>query len=76
LHIGYLINASSTGSNIKLKLYDPSIDAIEEISCDSYKPYFFLPHPLSKQDQEIVRSLGGEIEVVKKLTCIQMSLEN
>jgi len=66
LDVWYLIDAASAGSTIKLRFYDPSTDSMKEIVDSSYKPYFFLPYPLSKQDEEAIRSLYGEVEVVKK----------
>ncbi len=65
--VWYLVDATNAGSTIKLRFYDPSTDSIKEISNTSYKPYFFVPYPLSKPDEEIVRSLYGEVEVVKKI---------
>jgi len=66
LGVWYLIDAASAGSVIKLRFYDPSNDSIKEITDTSYKPFFFLPYPLSKADEETVRNFYGEVEVVKK----------
>ena len=66
MDVWYLVDATNAGSTIKLRFYDPSTDSIKEITDTSYKQYFFIPYPLSKQDEETVRSLYGEVEVVKK----------
>jgi DNA polymerase I len=67
LDVWYLVDATSAGNTIKLRFYDPSTDSLKEITDASYKPYFFLPYPLTKQDEETVRSLYGEVEVIKKI---------
>jgi len=67
LDVWYLIDATCIGSMMKLRFYDASTDLMKEITDNSYKPYFFLPYPLSKQDEEAVRRLYGEVEVVKKI---------
>jgi DNA polymerase elongation subunit (family B) len=67
LETWYLIDATSAGNTIKLRFYDPSTDSIKEITDTSYKPYFFLPYPLSERDEEAVHSLYGEVEVAKKI---------
>jgi len=63
----YLIGAETEGSTVKLKFFDPSVGTIEEFRDNTYKPYFFIPYPLSKRDEETVRSLYGEVEVVRKI---------
>jgi len=63
----YLIGADTEGTTVKLKFFDPSLGKIEEFRDSTYKPYFFIPYPLSKGDEEAVRSLYGEAEVVKKI---------
>jgi len=54
------------GNTVKLRFYDPSVDQVQEFRDSVYKPYFFIPHPLSQKDSEAVRSLYGEVEVAKK----------
>jgi len=63
----YLIDAETEGSSVKLKFFDPSANTLKEFRDNTYKPYFFIPYPLSKRDEESVRSLYGEVEVVKKI---------
>ncbi len=62
----YLLDAESEGRIIVLKFYNAPTDEIVEKRYVDYKPYFFLPNPLSEADQEKVRSLYGDIEVVEK----------
>ncbi len=64
---GYLIDAEAEGSVIKLKFIDPSSNELRELRDSDYKPYFFLPHPLSPKDQENLQSLAGEAEIIKKI---------
>jgi len=66
LDVWYLIGAETEGSTVKLKFFDPSAGTLEEFRDSTYKPYFFLPYPLSKHDEEEIRRLYGEVEVVKK----------
>ncbi|MFQ6074019.1 MAG: DNA polymerase domain-containing protein, partial [Candidatus Bathyarchaeia archaeon] len=46
--------------------YDSSKNELVEFRDNTHKPYLLIPYPLSKRDEETVRSLQGEIEVVKK----------
>ena len=67
MSLWYLLDASTEGgTTIKLKFYDPSDDAVKEFKDTNYQPYFFVPYPLNKQDEEAIRSLYGEIEITKK----------
>jgi hypothetical protein len=67
LEIWYLIDAVSEGSVVKLRFLDPVSNQLKEFRYSAYKPYFFLPYPLSPVDQENVHSLHGEVESVKKI---------
>ena len=62
----YLLDAQAEGSTVSLKFFNPATNELKEIKDNSCKPYFFLPHPLSPTDQENVRSLNAETEIVKK----------
>lgn len=62
----YLLEAKTEGRIIILRFYHAQAKETLEIRDSDYKPYFFLPHPLSKSDEEGVQSLHGEVEVVKK----------
>jgi len=62
-----LLDAATEGSTVKLKFFNSASNELKEFSDNTYKPYFFLPSPLSQADKENVRSLHGEVEVVKKI---------
>jgi len=63
----YLLDAATEGSTVKLRFFNPASSELKEFSDNTYKPYFFLPHPLSETDRESVRSLHGEVEAAKKI---------
>jgi len=63
----YLLDAAAEGSTVKLRFFNPASNELKELSDDTYKPYFFLPHPLSEADEENARNLHGEVEIVKKI---------
>jgi len=62
-----LLDTATEGGAVKLRFFDPVSNELKEVSDSDYKPYFFLPYPLSPTDQEKVRSLHGEVGVVKKI---------
>jgi len=62
----YLLDAQTQGSIINLKLFNPATNQLKTFTDSSYKPYFYLPHPLTSTDQENVRSLNGETEITTK----------
>jgi len=66
LNTWYLLDAQTQGSTINLKLHNPATNEHKTFTDSSYKPYFYLPHPLSPTDQENVRSLLGETEITTK----------
>ena len=71
----YLLDAKAEGRIVVLRFYHAKKDKILETRDSDYKPYFFLPHPLSKTDEEGIRSLHGEVEVVKKRDLFMNELE-
>lgn len=62
----YLLDAKTKGRIVTLRFYHAKKDEITEIKDLDYKSYFFLPHPLSKGDEEGIRSLHGEVEVLER----------
>jgi len=62
----YLLDAKTEGRIVILRFYHAQKDQTLEIRDLDYKPYFFLPHPLSKADEEGIRSLYGGVEVVER----------
>jgi len=68
LNVWYLLDAvAEGGSTVKLKFYDPSDSTLKESRDSTYKPYFFVPYPFSKNDEEAIQYLHGEVEIVKKI---------
>jgi DNA polymerase elongation subunit (family B) len=68
LSVWFLIDAKAEGGNtIKLRFFDPSEGTVKELRDSAYKPYFYVPHPLTKQDEETVKSVNGEVEVARKI---------
>ena len=62
----YLLDAQTEGTTISLKFFNPTTNELKEIKDSTYRPYFFLPHPLSAEDQDNIRSLQAETEITKK----------
>ena len=62
----YLLDARTEGRTVILRFYNAEIGEIQESKDADYKPYFYIPHPISKADEEGIRSLYGEAETVKK----------
>ena len=62
----YLLDAKTEGRTVKLRFYHEQTGEMREIKDTDYKPYFYLPHPLSASDEEGVRSLYGETQTVTK----------
>jgi DNA polymerase elongation subunit (family B) len=62
----YLLDARIEGKAVLLRLYDAQTDKIREVRDADYKPYVYLQNPLSKSDEEGIRSLYGEMKVAKK----------
>jgi DNA polymerase elongation subunit (family B) len=62
----YLLDARNDGRIIALRFYDAQTGEIREIKDADYKPYFYLPHPMSKADEEGARNLHGETQIIQK----------
>jgi len=62
----HLLDAKTEGRIVILKFYNAKTDETLEKKDSSYRPYFFLSHPLSKSDEGGVQSLYGEVQVVKR----------
>jgi DNA polymerase elongation subunit (family B) len=61
-----LLDAKTEGRTVKLRFFHEQTGSVTEITDSDYKPYFYLPFPLSKADEEGVRSLYGETQTVTK----------
>ena len=66
MSFNYLLDARTEGRTIVLRFYNARTGETQEIKGADYKPYFYLPHPLSKADEDGIRSLYGETEVIQK----------
>jgi len=66
LEVYYLINSEMTKRGIKSLLYNPSNGRMKEILDTRYKPFFFIPHPLSRDDEKTVLELGATTRMVEK----------
>lgn len=62
----YLLEAKAEGRSVVLAFYDARAGGIREVRSSDYKPYFFVPNPNSEVDEEGIRNLYGETQVVKK----------
>ncbi|NIS67555.1 MAG: hypothetical protein GTO12_00980, partial [Proteobacteria bacterium] len=51
---------------MKLIFFSPSTGAWEEVVDSGYRPYFFVPHPLSEKDREILGGLRATTGVEEK----------
>lgn len=62
----YLLDAKTEGRTVVLRFYVASTGELREVRDSGYRPYFYLPYPCSESDEEGIRSLYGEKQVVKK----------
>ena len=62
----YLINAEPIREGVKLIFFDSSTDTLEEVETQDYRPYFFIPYPMSRRDQETIEELNVKIKVEEK----------
>lgn len=62
----YLTDIEAASKGVRLILYDPSEDAVKEVLDEEYKPYFYLPHPLTPEARASIESMGGRTQVTEK----------
>ena len=60
------MDAEATGEGVKLIFFSPSTGAWEEVVDSDYRPYFFVPHPLTEKDLEILDGLRAKTGVEEK----------
>jgi hypothetical protein len=72
----YLLDARAEGRVIVLRLLDAQTGQPREIRDSDYKPYFYLPSPCSQTDEQGIRSLYGETQIVKKRGLFTEELED
>jgi DNA polymerase elongation subunit (family B) len=61
-----LLDAQAQGSNVNLRLFNLTTNEPKTITDTTYKPYFYLQHPLKPKDQENISIFNAETEVIKK----------
>jgi DNA polymerase elongation subunit (family B) len=61
----YLLDAQNQGNTINLKFLNSETNEPKTIKDTTYKPYFYLQHPLNPKDRENVHSFNAETEIVK-----------
>jgi len=66
LAVHYLIDAKAAKEGVRLNLFSPSTGASKEVLDKEYRPYFFVPHPLTRKDQETIEGLGAKTRVEEK----------
>ncbi len=64
--VHYLIDTKVTDQGVKITLFNDETDVCEEVVDRAYKPYFFIPYPLSPKDQQIIEELNLKIVIVEK----------
>ncbi|MFB0504667.1 MAG: DNA polymerase domain-containing protein [Candidatus Bathyarchaeia archaeon] len=62
----YLLGAEVVPDGLKLLFFNQQTSNLEEMLDEDYRPYFFVPHPLSKADEKIVDEFGLNTEAVEK----------
>ena len=62
----YLLDADVVPDGLKLLFFNQQTSNLEEMLDKDYRPYFFVPHPLSKADENIVDELGLSTKAVEK----------
>ncbi len=60
------VDFRDTSREIGLEFYNSSSGKIEKFSVNNYKPYLLAAYPLSKDEEEAIASVQGEVELVKK----------
>jgi DNA polymerase elongation subunit (family B) len=60
------VGFTDTSREITLEFYDSSRGELEKFSVSNYQPYFLAAYPLSKDEEEAVASVQGEVELVQR----------
>jgi len=66
LSVCYLIDANSVPEGVKLTFFNSSTSNWKEVIDKEYRSYFFVPHPLSQKDKDIIKELGVETRLEEK----------
>ena len=69
MSIYYLIDATvlREEQRIQLTFFDPSNNKWKEIVDSNYRPYFFIPYPIPKDDFEVMKDLKFDMQVLEKV---------
>jgi DNA polymerase elongation subunit (family B) len=62
----YLLDVKTEGRIVTLRFHDSRSEEPWEVRDWDYKPYFYLPYPLSQADEGGVRTLYGGTQAVRK----------
>lgn len=62
----YLVDGSSEQNTIQLVFYDASANELQTVRDEAYRPYLFVKHPLSAEDEITARGLDARISVTEK----------
>ena len=62
----YLLDAETVPEGVRLLYFNPQTGDLKEILDEDYRPYFYVPHPLSKADEEIIEELGAKTGIQEK----------
>jgi DNA polymerase elongation subunit (family B) len=60
------VGFSDTSREVALEFYDSSRGELEKFSVSNYQPYFLAAYPLSKDEEEAVANVQGEVEFVQR----------
>jgi DNA polymerase elongation subunit (family B) len=61
-----MIDAKAVPEGVKLTFFNPSTGGWEEILDKEYRSYFFVPYPLSQEDEGVIKELGAKIRLEEK----------
>ena len=62
-----MVDSVATSAGVRLIFYDPSRGLFVEVEDREYKPYFYIPHPPTHEDEIIVRAIGGKASIAEKI---------
>jgi DNA polymerase elongation subunit (family B) len=62
----YLVDGFTKGNLVNLLFYDAENQEFREVQDETYRPYFFVKHPVSRREEEAIRRLNGETSTVEK----------
>ena len=76
MSVFYLIDVSvlEKENALKLSFFDPTDSSWKEVVDRSYRPYFFIPYPISPEDLEVLKDLKFDMQIIEKKDFCQCSL--